>query len=825
MRGVALTLAAVAALCLSPWAPPPAGAQEPASLSAPPVTLRTVTIPQDVAVVRGPTSGADAPPAAGQRLQATGGTSAAVTLDAGATFTMLGVLCDAPPAPGDVVLSLRTSLDGRAWSAWYEAPLERAGEDGAAGGAQRTGALGAAPGAFTEAIWTDDGRYVQLAARSVAGNAPLALTGVRLVAIDTEGEQAAADRFTDGSAAAAPAAASGAGPRSRAAAAEPSLVTREQWGADESLRRDDPAYAPVKMAFVHHTAGGNTYSRADAPGIVRGIYAYHVKGVHFNDIGYNFLIDRFGTIYVGRYGGPRQGVVGAQVYGFNTGSTGVSVIGTYTDAAPPTTVLTALEELLAWKLELHGLNPLGTVKMTCGATEKHTQGETVTFPVIAGHRDANYTACPGDAFYGKLPTIRKATGRRFPPPEITQLTLSTPELSPNGDGRLDRLQVSYTISETARWTVQIVNAKGQIVRAFNGEGEKVGVIWDGKDAAGARAADGVYTVNVTATSKYGSVATRAETVTIDTAAPRVQTSTLLRTAFSPNGDGWKDTTRLTFTPVEACSVRVLVLDAGGATRRLLHDWTDATHAARTVSWGGKLERDGRLVDAADGAYTLRVELRDNAGNTRGVGFRAIVDRTVGPATVAPATISPNGDGVQDAAGLSFTLTRRASVVLTIAKDGVTVRTLRAGSLAPGAQTVTWDGRTASGARAANGGYRATISATSALGTTDVVAALAADRYKPRLAAPGTATLTLGQSAKVAVTVDDPHSPEVERWCTVTSGKGKQLGVIALGWVKTSEPATASWRPTGRGTLIFTFGARDRGGNREYAPVQTVVTVR
>ena len=90
------------------------------------------------------------------------------------------------------------------------------------------------------------------------------------------------------------------------------------------------------MAFVHHTASGNDYTPADAPALMRGVYAYHTKSLGWSDIGYNFLVDRFGTIYEGRYGGMDRGVIGAQVFGFNTGSTGISVMGTFTEEAPPT---------------------------------------------------------------------------------------------------------------------------------------------------------------------------------------------------------------------------------------------------------------------------------------------------------------------------------------------------------------------------------------------------------------------------------------------------------------------------------------------------------
>ena len=84
----------------------------------------------------------------------------------------------------------------------------------------------------------------------------------------------------------------------------PTIVTRTQWEADEKITRAKPLYATtLKLAVVHHTAASNTYTPAEAAAIVRGIEVYHVKGNGWNDIGYNFLVDRFGTVYEGRAGG------------------------------------------------------------------------------------------------------------------------------------------------------------------------------------------------------------------------------------------------------------------------------------------------------------------------------------------------------------------------------------------------------------------------------------------------------------------------------------------------------------------------------------------
>ena len=123
--------------------------------------------------------------------------------------------------------------------------------------------------------------------------------------------------------------------RAIASAGAPAIVPRSVWGADESIRRNAPQYgSPVRLAIVHHTAGPNDYSPSQAAAIMRGIQLYHVKSNGWNDIGYNFLVDRFGTVYEGRYGGIDRDVVGAHARGFNTGSVGVAVIGTFETAKP-----------------------------------------------------------------------------------------------------------------------------------------------------------------------------------------------------------------------------------------------------------------------------------------------------------------------------------------------------------------------------------------------------------------------------------------------------------------------------------------------------------
>ena len=99
-------------------------------------------------------------------------------------------------------------------------------------------------------------------------------------------------------------------------------------------------------------------------------------------------------------------------------------------------------------------------------------------------------------------------GGLFSPPAISGLKLSTKQMSPNSDGVLDSVQVSYAISEPSQWTVQVLNAGGQSVRRYSGAGASVKVIWNGKNEAGATVADGVYTLKMSATSAFGAMSTK-----------------------------------------------------------------------------------------------------------------------------------------------------------------------------------------------------------------------------------------------------------------------------------------------------------------------------
>ncbi len=192
------------------------------------------------------------------------------------------------------------------------------------------------------------------------------------------------------------------------------ILTRQDWGADESLMKWPPEYKRVQKAIVHHTAGDDGGSNVAAT--IRAIYYYHAVTRGWGDIGYNYLVDKFGNIWTGRAGGDH--VIGGHAYGWNNGSIGVAAIGTYSSSAPPPALTGAISNIIALKFSQFGITPYGADVFT--HQEQRSDGTWVPVtsspPNIQGHRDSNYivgqnggqTECPGGALYAQLPNIRSA---------------------------------------------------------------------------------------------------------------------------------------------------------------------------------------------------------------------------------------------------------------------------------------------------------------------------------------------------------------------------------------------------------------------------------
>jgi hypothetical protein len=281
------------------------------------------------------------------------------------------------------------------------------------------------------------------------------------------------------------------GSKAHAMTVQPGIITRAQWGADESIRECCPRYASaVHMAFIHHTAGSNSYSASESAAVVRSVYAFHVKNRGWSDIGYNFLVDRYGQIFEGRYGGMTLPVIGAHVKGFNTGSTGISLMGTFTSSSPTSAMVASLKNLLAWKLDVHHVPPVGTVVMTSGGSDLYPVGAKKTFNRISGHKDGQQTSCPGSKAYNLLPSIRSSVAV-IGLPKLYLPRVSSTILRPDGDGVNETVKVEGDFTTTINWTVSFRDAEGvSVLKKSTGTSTKASVVWDGIQSDGKPARSG-----------------------------------------------------------------------------------------------------------------------------------------------------------------------------------------------------------------------------------------------------------------------------------------------------------------------------------------------
>lgn len=309
-------------------------------------------------------------------------------------FGLVGLTWDEPPAENSIVLVRVREESG--WTSWL--PLTFDDHHGPDPGSAEARAMRYG----TDPMLTGKADAVQVMVQTPDGQVP-PNTQVQLVDTDDVDVQQT--------------------PLAEAAAApdKPRIITRAQWGADESKRNRGPLYSDVvKVGFVHHTVSSSTYTRAEAAAQVRNLYAYFTDGLKYSDMAYNFLVDRFGRLYEGRYGGMDRPVVGGHTAGLNNDSFAVSAMGNFDKFNPADAKMDAIKEsiakLMAWKLGLSKRNPAGndTLVSTGGLGSGYwSRGETANLKRVSGHRDAGKTACPGTFLYDDVPAIRDRAAQIF----------------------------------------------------------------------------------------------------------------------------------------------------------------------------------------------------------------------------------------------------------------------------------------------------------------------------------------------------------------------------------------------------------------------------
>ena len=539
----------------------------------------------------------------------------------------------------------------------------------------------------------------------------------------------------------------------------PPIVRRATWRADERIRRGPPSYAAdVRFAIVHHTAGTNGYSRTEAAAIVRGIQRFHVQGNGWNDIGYNFLVDRFGTIYEGRFGGVDRNVVGAHALGFNTGSVGIALLGTYEDTAPSAAAQDAIARLIAWRLDLAHVDPTAFVTFISGGSERYPSGIPVLLNGVSGHRDTAFTACPGDVLYGRLGTIA-STAR-----SLGGVKIFDPRATVAGSA----VRVRARLSQSQSWTVALTGSAGVEVARGTGTGTAVDWTWDS-----AGLGSGSYGWTISAGSARPATGTlRAGGGTAPVA---IETLVAEPEAISPNGDGQADTATLTYRISASANLTVEVTDAIGGVAATVVDRVWTTAGQHTV------ELDGAAM--ADGTYNVVVTARTAAGVSVQKVIPLSVNRTLGLVSVAPAAFSPNADGRRDVLMLTFGLTAPADVRIRIEREGRWVASPLIASYPAGLQRFAWNGMRAAGL-VRDGTYTAVVEATSGAGPISFGVPFAADSTAPRVRIlPGAGLrVEVSEPSMLTLVIDGrPLKREVKRAGTVRipwAGPATRVRVIA-----------------------------------------------
>jgi hypothetical protein len=170
----------------------------------------------------------------------------------------------------------------------------------------------------------------------------------------------------------------------------------------------------LRHAVIHHTVNANGYAEASVPNLLRGIQRYHMETRGWDDIGYNFVIDRFGRIWQAREADLYEPISSGHTTGLNAESVGVAVLGTFSSGTVPDAVVDSLGLLLGWKLGLHGVDPLGHTLVRSTGGDFAEPGDFVDVRNVSGHRDNQQTSCPGSSLYGRIGEVRSAAAELVP---------------------------------------------------------------------------------------------------------------------------------------------------------------------------------------------------------------------------------------------------------------------------------------------------------------------------------------------------------------------------------------------------------------------------
>lgn len=285
--------------------------------------------------------------------------------------------------------------------------------------------------------------------------------------------------------------------------------------------------------------------------------------------------------------------------------------------------------------------------------------------------------------------------------------------SPDGDGRLDEIEIFQETSKEKSWYGVILDAAGNVVKSYEyGEIPPTSITWNGTSDDNS-ITDGFYTYRLYATDLAGNIGgATTSTFELNTGTTEVLLS-VNEKAFSPNGDKVKDT--LVFTPQIKTSSAIVeyklsILDSNGNT---VKTFADKRALPKSFTWNGTTDAG---VLCQDGSYSAKLDTVSKNGSESTVSTQSFMLDTVYPkasVNVPYLIFSPNQDGRKDILPINITSSEESLWQGKIAnQEGETIKSY---SWSGFANSFDWDGCDEAGNIVENGDYDFIITSTDSAG--------------------------------------------------------------------------------------------------------------
>ncbi len=292
--------------------------------------------------------------------------------------------------------------------------------------------------------------------------------------------------------------------------------------------------------------------------------------------------------------------------------------------------------------------------------------------------------------------------------------------SPIGDGKLDTVTFTQSASTETSWTAQVFALDaGEKLAAKPLKTIQLGsvpantLVWDGRDDEGKLAADGKYAYRLTSTDRAGNTGySNLAQVELNTEKADLILQASL-SAFSPNGDGVKDS--IVFTPIlkAATAIERYTLTIKNSEGAVIRTIAGKGRVPASINWNGIADPIAGTATgerSPDGIYNAALEVTlVNQQTSRSAAPDFEIDTKYPTIEIsAPYVIfSPNGDSKRD----SLPITQRSSteelwtaVIISAKKEQV--RSYKWNGTAGNPE---WDATDDSGNKVADGNYTYAVS--------------------------------------------------------------------------------------------------------------------